>query len=108
MAEQNDAMADGSSRELPEIERIESGESTATAYFENGAKLRYTKKDDGYHEQVFAPSDPDSVMEDLFVTSGPETAANILAESLDVYDMYETVAELQKDWESLAEWIVHE
>jgi hypothetical protein len=95
--------------ELPDVDRTDthSGPS-ATAYFTNGAKLRYVRRDDGIYEEVFAPSDPHSVMESSFITSQSETPAHLLSESLAMYEEYETVDELQRDWSSLAEWIVHE
>ena len=94
--------------EIPEVSNVERTETQATAYFENGAKLRYKERAAGIHEEVFAPSDPDSVMEDVFITSHADTPANVLADSLDMLEDYDTVEELRIDWDSLAEWITHE
>lgn len=94
--------------ELPEISDIEHAATRSTARFENGAKLVYVEKHDGIHERVFAPSDSDSAMEDTFITAHADTTGNVLNESLDMYDGYDTVAQLRQDWESLAEWITHE
>ena len=107
MAQNNTAATE----ELPEVKKVEKKPVTnpviTTVYFENGAKLRYKANDGKIVEEIFAPSDPDSVMDSTVITEGAETTENIAATSLDLYDEYETVGELMQDWGSLAEWITH-
>ena len=100
--------------ELPEIKKVDSVPPTyptsKTIVFENGAQLRYRKTDDGIVEEVFAPSDPHSVMESSTVVpaSQPATVDEVASESIDYYEEYETVEQLKQDWTNLAEWINHE
>jgi hypothetical protein len=106
--------------ELPNIKSVRTGTKEdnrhyAEAVFTNGAILRYvleqaTTDNAKIVEEVFAPSDPHSVMERSTVVHPPTdvSPSRCLVESLDVYDDYETVAELERDWTNLSEWIVHE
>ena len=93
--------------ELPAIHYTEATDNSVTAVFENGAKLRYTKEEDNrIFEEVFAPSDADSVMERTHVLDGGHLD-EILRESSNYYEQYETRGELMQDWSTLGEWITH-
>jgi len=108
--------------ELPDIKSIRTGSKIngsnyAECVFTNGAMLRYVREPspnvDGEYrieQEIFAPSDPHSVMECAVVNRAPtdETPAECLVESLEFYGNYSSVDELMQDWSLLAEWILHE
>jgi hypothetical protein len=106
--------------ELPNIKSIRTGTTGdgrryAEAVFTNSAILRYVREQATTGsakivEEVFAPSDPHSVMERSTVVHPPtdSSPSECLVESLDVYDAYEDVALLTADWSTLGEWILHE
>jgi len=100
------------STQLPDVASVKKDPpvhpSTVTITFENGARLRYSRRDEAIHEDIFAPNDTNNPATSTIVSSGAASVENIATGSLDRYDRYDTVSELRDDWESLAEWICHE
>lgn len=92
---------------LPSVSKRESDENSATAWFENGAKLRYRVTQDGrVVEETFPETDPHSVWESADVTGSRDDDPDpeeYLDESLDVYAGLDTMADLDAGWTSLYE-----
>lgn len=97
---------------LPSVSKRESDDNSATAWFENGAKLRYRVTQDGrVLEETFGPSDPHSVWESANVTGSKDEdpdPGEYLEVSLGVYrsDM-DNMADLKSDWTPLYEAFQH-
>lgn len=79
---------------LPGIERIggdlDSGRTTATCWFENGARLRYRETKFGSCVvEVFRADDPDSVAKsEMIADANPPSAPHNLLWSLEAYCSY--------------------
>jgi len=96
-----------STDELPAIKSREVGRNTSTLVFDNGAKLRMSAEEGQIYEEVFAPSDSDSVMERNWVGSGDDVEA-FLDEAEAMYKDYDSREAMLHDWSTLAEWITHD
>ena len=101
------------SDELPAIDKIDEtvheNRPRFNIWFENGARLRYHVRNGDIIEDVFAPSDADSVMDSAYIGEGDESdAAEARDQAAEYYEHYETVGELKQDWTNLADWITHD
>ena len=96
------------SDELPPITGYDSDSTGSWIIFGNGGALKYTVDDGVVFEEIYAPSDPRSVMERSKIGEQMQELDGYIDEARQMYEQYDTRGELMRDWETLAEWITHE